>query len=73
MTKCIFYSRQTLTKKEPVYQALWAQNTDYDEVLISPVMIQDHMPDRVLEALSKVQNHQGSIECLLSVVSDSVE
>ncbi|KAK9674916.1 Lipase (class 3), partial [Popillia japonica] len=50
---------QTLTKKEPVYQALWAQNTDYDEVLISPVMIQDHMPDRVLEALSKVEKSVG--------------
>jgi len=27
---------------------------DFDEVLISPVMIQDHMPDKVLEALEKV-------------------
>lgn len=47
--------RQAISKHEPVYQALWAQNIDFDEVLISPVMIQDHMPDKVLEALNKVR------------------
>lgn len=41
-------------KREPVYQAVWVDNTDFDEVLISPGMIQDHMPDKVLEALNKV-------------------
>ncbi|KAJ8917361.1 hypothetical protein NQ315_002383 [Exocentrus adspersus] len=49
--------QQALNKKDPVYQALWASNTDFDEVLISPVMIQDHMPDRVLDALNKVRDH----------------
>lgn len=43
-----------ISKREPVYQAVWANNTDFDEVLISPVMIQDHMPDNVLKALYKV-------------------
>uniref|UniRef100_A0AAR5Q0G7 Diacylglycerol lipase-alpha n=1 Tax=Dendroctonus ponderosae TaxID=77166 RepID=A0AAR5Q0G7_DENPD len=51
--------QQALSKKEPVYQALWAANTDFDEVLISPVMIQDHMPDTVLEALNKVVTTMG--------------
>ncbi|XP_018331978.1 sn1-specific diacylglycerol lipase alpha isoform X2 [Agrilus planipennis] len=46
---------QAFSSKEPVYQALWAENTDFDEVLISPVIIQDHMPDKVVEALSKVE------------------
>ncbi|KAK2588417.1 hypothetical protein KPH14_004418 [Odynerus spinipes] len=46
--------RQMLTKREPVYQALWAGPCDFDEVLISPVMIQDHMPDNMLKALNKV-------------------
>ncbi|UYV66257.1 PARVA [Cordylochernes scorpioides] len=41
-------------KFEPVYQAVWANTIDFDEVLISPVMIQDHMPDKVLEALEKL-------------------
>nr|CAD7197329.1 unnamed protein product [Timema douglasi] len=45
--------KQVLKKHEPVYQAVWANNTDFDEVLISPVMIQDHMPDNVLQALNK--------------------
>ncbi|XP_012144410.1 inactivation no afterpotential E isoform X4 [Megachile rotundata] len=46
--------RQMLHKQEPVYQALWAGPCDFDEVLISPVMIQDHMPDNMLKALNKV-------------------
>ncbi|XP_011633572.1 sn1-specific diacylglycerol lipase alpha isoform X12 [Pogonomyrmex barbatus] len=45
---------QVLSKREPVYQALWAGPCDFDEVLISPVMIQDHMPDNMLRALNKV-------------------
>ncbi|XP_076642816.1 inactivation no afterpotential E isoform X4 [Halictus rubicundus] len=45
---------QVLKKREPVYQALWAGPCDFDEVLISPVMIQDHMPDNMLKALNKV-------------------
>ncbi|XP_034190857.1 inactivation no afterpotential E isoform X4 [Osmia lignaria lignaria] len=46
--------RRVLHKQEPVYQALWAGPCDFDEVLISPVMIQDHMPDNMLKALNKV-------------------
>lgn len=37
-----------------MYQAIWAENTDFDEVLISPRMFKDHMPDKVLTALNKV-------------------
>ena len=43
-----------LGKAEPVYQAVWADNLDFDQVLISKCMIQDHMPDNVLDALEKV-------------------
>ncbi|XP_012940156.1 diacylglycerol lipase-alpha [Aplysia californica] len=39
---------------EPIFQAVWANNGDFDEVLVSPTMINDHMPDNVLEALEKV-------------------
>lgn len=46
--------RNVLKSREPVYQAIWADSTDFDEVLISPVMLQDHMPDKVLAALKKV-------------------
>ncbi|XP_076278815.1 inactivation no afterpotential E isoform X1 [Lasioglossum baleicum] len=51
--------RQVLKKREPVYQALWAGPCDFDEVLISPVMIQDHMPDNMLKALNKVVTTLG--------------
>ena len=37
----------------PAYQAVWADNKDFDEVLISKRMVQDHMPDNVLDALEK--------------------
>lgn len=45
-----------LKSREPVYQALWVDNADFDEVIISPAMIQDHMPDTVLAALNKVSS-----------------
>ncbi|KAL3881440.1 hypothetical protein ACJMK2_027882, partial [Sinanodonta woodiana] len=38
---------------EPVYQAVWADNSDFQEVLISPTMVNDHMPDNVMEGLEK--------------------
>jgi len=53
--------RQMLNKREPVYQALWADPCDFDEVLISPVMIQDHMPDNMLRALNKVRRDASVI------------
>ena len=36
------------------YQGVWADNKDFDSVLISGRMLQDHMPDNVLDALEKV-------------------
>lgn len=51
--------RQVLKPHEPVYQAIWVDNMDFDEVLISPAMIQDHMPDTVLAALNKVSVGSG--------------
>ncbi|KAL9878714.1 inactivation no afterpotential E isoform 3-T3 [Glossina fuscipes fuscipes] len=63
--QCFSYSppggllRNMLKNREPVYQAIWADTTDFDEVLISPVMLQDHMPDKVLAALKKVVTTSG--------------
>ena len=51
---CPVHSGKSLRHGEPVYQAIWVENDSFDEVLISPVMIQDHMPDKVLQALQKV-------------------
>ena len=43
------------------YQAVWADNKDFDSVLISKRMLQDHMPDTVLDALEKVSIHNINI------------
>lgn len=48
------FSRKCCGEVEPVYQAIWADNSDFQEVLVSPTMVNDHMPDNVLEALEKV-------------------
>lgn len=53
----VFVLRKSLgccQSRQPVYQAIWANNSAFDEVLVSPSMINDHMPDYVLEALEKV-------------------
>ncbi|XP_076467047.1 diacylglycerol lipase-alpha-like isoform X2 [Babylonia areolata] len=44
---------------EPIYQAIWATNGDFDEVLVSPTMVNDHMPDNVLDSLEKVLQRAG--------------
>ncbi|XP_043481702.1 diacylglycerol lipase-alpha isoform X4 [Leptopilina heterotoma] len=56
--------RKVLRKHEPEYMALWAEPCDFDEVLISPVMIQDHMPDNMLKALRKYQYCQSKYNTL---------
>ena len=43
---------------EPVFQAIWADNTSFDEVIVSPTMINDHMPDNVMDALEKVKKNK---------------
>ncbi|KAG5893315.1 hypothetical protein JTB14_000274 [Gonioctena quinquepunctata] len=67
--------QQALKKKEPVYQALWAGNLDFDEVLISPSMVQDHMPDKVLEALTKVcpREHNHFLDAHVYTIEDDLD
>ena len=54
--------------KEPVYQAIWADNSDFQEVLVSPTMVNDHMPDNVMEALQKV-GFGIEIQCTMLMVA----
>jgi len=56
-TCCVSSSR--CGSEEPTYEALWADKSDFNEVLISPTMINDHMPDNVLDALEKVGLHHS--------------
>ena len=44
-------------KTNPIWKAIWADNTSFDEVLISKRMVQDHMPDNVLLALTQVSTY----------------
>ena len=48
-------------REAAAYQAVWADNKDFDSVLISKRMLQDHMPDTVLDALEKVSIHNINI------------
>ncbi len=41
-------------KSDPFYSAIWAGTKGFEEVLISPVMVHDHMPEGVIDALDKV-------------------
>jgi hypothetical protein len=45
------HSHSSPSKKDVIYQALRVNNGCFDEVLISPVMIHDHLPFNVLSAL----------------------
>ncbi|CAB1339284.1 unnamed protein product [Coregonus sp. 'balchen'] len=41
-------------KEEPTYSALWGDNKSFNEVIISPAMLNEHMPHMVMEGLNKV-------------------
>ncbi|XP_015785894.1 sn1-specific diacylglycerol lipase alpha isoform X2 [Tetranychus urticae] len=65
--------RNIVGKKEAVYQALWVDNTEYDQIIISPVMIQDHMPDKVLEALERLLINTGPPKPIRHVMTNNVD
>lgn len=41
-------------QEEPTYSALWGDNKAFNEVIISPAMLNEHMPHMVMEGLNKV-------------------
>ncbi|XP_072046452.1 uncharacterized protein [Amphiura filiformis] len=46
--------REGMDKKDCGYYAVWAETESFDEVLVSPVMIGDHLPPNVIRALRKM-------------------
>lgn len=48
---CFIYSGCFST---PNYYAEWKSNTDFEEILVSPDMLSDHLPDNVMEALTQL-------------------
>ncbi|KAG7473965.1 hypothetical protein MATL_G00101460 [Megalops atlanticus] len=41
-------------QEDPTYSALWGDNKAFDEVIISPAMLNEHLPHMVMEGLNKV-------------------
>ncbi|MEQ2178700.1 hypothetical protein GOODEAATRI_016803, partial [Goodea atripinnis] len=41
-------------QEEPTYSALWGDNKGFNEVIISPAMLNEHMPHMVMKGLNKV-------------------
>ncbi|KAF6032247.1 hypothetical protein EB796_009466 [Bugula neritina] len=46
-------------KGSPLYQAVWADNSSFDTIIVSPSMLEDHLPNNVLEAMQKVVENHG--------------
>lgn len=42
-------------QEEPTYSALWGDNKAFDQVIISPAMLNEHLPHMVMEGLNKVR------------------
>uniref|UniRef100_A0A8C9TAG9 Diacylglycerol lipase-alpha n=1 Tax=Scleropages formosus TaxID=113540 RepID=A0A8C9TAG9_SCLFO len=54
-------------QEEPTYSALWGDNKAFDEVIISPAMLNEHLPHMVMEGLHKVlENYNKGKTALLS-------
>ncbi|KAJ8375868.1 hypothetical protein SKAU_G00064480 [Synaphobranchus kaupii] len=54
-------------QEEPTYSALWGDNKAFDEVIISPAMLNEHLPHIVMEGLNKVlENYNKGKTALLS-------
>ncbi|XP_033102022.1 sn1-specific diacylglycerol lipase alpha-like isoform X2 [Anneissia japonica] len=45
--------REGISRKNLSYYGVWRDNCDFDEVLVSPVMINDHLPSEVMSAFDK--------------------
>ncbi|KAF7212058.1 diacylglycerol lipase-alpha isoform X2 [Nothobranchius furzeri] len=54
-------------QEEPTYSALWGDNKAFNEVIISPAMLNEHMPHMVMKGLNKVlENYNKGKTALLS-------
>uniref|UniRef100_A0A3B3U5F1 Diacylglycerol lipase-alpha n=1 Tax=Poecilia latipinna TaxID=48699 RepID=A0A3B3U5F1_9TELE len=54
-------------QEEPTYSALWGDNKGFNEVIISPAMLNEHMPHMVMKGLNKVlENYNKGKTALLS-------
>lgn len=47
-------------QEEPTYFAIWGDNKAFNEVIISPAMLHEHLPYVVMEGLNKVSSGGAS-------------
>lgn len=59
-------------QEEPTYSALWGDNKAFNEVIISPAMLNEHMPHMVMEGLHKVCSLFCPLRMLLWVFGEGV-
>ncbi|XP_029438044.1 sn1-specific diacylglycerol lipase alpha isoform X2 [Rhinatrema bivittatum] len=60
--QCCFWEQD-----EPTYFAIWGNNKAFEEVIISPAMLNEHLPHVVMEGLNKVlENYNKGKTALLS-------
>ena len=48
-------NRMSQCKRHSVFQAVWARNEDFKDILVSRKMISDHCPFLIMDALEKVR------------------
>lgn len=46
-----FKSRARRLFNEPIYQAVWTENSDYDRIMVCESILSDHMPHNVMHAM----------------------
>ena len=55
-------------RKKAAYQAYWSQPDDFQNILISNLMLRDHFPDAMIEALQSIL--PDDCEHLVTVVNE---
>ncbi|XP_067946078.1 diacylglycerol lipase-alpha-like isoform X2 [Watersipora subatra] len=53
------YPKDSGKDQKPMYQAIWSDNKSFDTIIVSPKMVEDHMPNTVLDAMKNVLAHHG--------------
>lgn len=48
------FSSSCCEQEDPTYFAIWGDNKAFNEVIISPAMLHEHLPYVVMEGLNKV-------------------
>jgi sn1-specific diacylglycerol lipase len=70
MAKCLTCCTSNVGSE---YTPVWADNADFNEILVSPTMGFDHFPNRVCLELEKVANHFGIDTSIGSTLFDKQE